>query len=182
MRNNGHAMEQFLASVEQRAFRMAQIATGNTEDALDIVQDAMLSLVRRYGKKPEAEWKPLFFRILQNRIRDWYRRNAIRNWRHQWLRRRGKSDEEDADDQMTTLADPASRSPADQLIVKDSVAALELALHKLPRRQQQTFLLRAWEGMSVKETAGAMGCSEGTVKTQYSRAIHTLRGMLEDWG
>jgi RNA polymerase sigma-70 factor (ECF subfamily) len=83
---------------------------------------------------------------------------------------------------MTTLADPASRSPADQLIVKDSVAALELALHKLPRRQQQTFLLRAWQGMSVKETAGAMGCSEGTVKTQYSRAIHTLRGMLEDWG
>ncbi len=180
MWDNNHAMEQFLASVEKRAFRMAQIATRDNEDALDIVQDAMLSLVRRYGKKTEAEWKPLFFRILQNRIRDWHRRNAIRNCWRQWLRKGGKSDEEDADDPLVRHTEPANQSPVEQLIVKDTVAALEAALHRLPQRQQQTFLLRAWEGMSVNETAVAMGCSEGTVKTQYSRAVHSLRGVLED--
>ena len=79
MQSNRLAMDRFLASTERRAFRMAQIATGNTEDALDIVQETMLGLVQRYSERPESEWKPLFFRILQSRISDWHRRKKVRN-------------------------------------------------------------------------------------------------------
>ncbi len=173
-------MERFLASVERRAFRMARIATGSPEDALDIVQDAMFRLVRRYGGKSEEEWRPVFFRILQNRIRDHLRR---RRFRGLWRVRPGSGNRGDTDpavDPLDAVADPNARSPAEQARTGESLRRLEAALRSLPTRQQQVFLLRAWEEMSVKETAAVMGCSEGTVKTHFSRALHTLRGMLED--
>lgn len=181
MLDNDPAMEQFLASVERRAFRMAEIATGSTEDALDIVQDAMFGLVRRYASKPASEWGPLFFRILESRIRDCYRRTRVRNRWRAWLHdRRGRDEANDGEDPMATLADPAGRDPADEVVQADSIATLEDALRKLPLRQQQAFLLRVWQGMSVAETAAAMKCSEGSVKTHYSRAVHMLRKVLED--
>ena len=181
MLDNDPAMQRFLASVERRAFRMAEIATGSTEDALDIVQDAMFGLVRRYASKPASEWGALFFRILESRIRDWYRRTRVRNrwraWLHDW---RGRDEPNDGEDPMATLADPAGRDPADEVVQADAMAALEGALRKLPLRQQQAFLLRAWQGMSVAETAAAMKCSDGSVKTHYSRAVQMLRKVLED--
>ena len=176
---NTQAMDRFLASVERRAFRMAQIASGNKEDALDIVQDAMLALVQRYGRRPQEEWKSLFFRILQNRIRDWYRRNKVRSRWRVWLGR-GRQEEE-PEDPLAALADPEARNPSQQAIASDAVAAIDVALRTLPVRQQQAFLLRAWEGMSVGETAAVMRCSEGSVKTHYSRAVHRLRDMLEEY-
>ena len=180
MSDSGEALGHFLASVEQRAFRMAQIATGNREDALDIVQDAMLNLVRWYRTKPEAEWKRLFFTIMQSRIRDWYRRYAVRaKWRT-WLSRKDESEDGAAHDPMGDIPDASSGSPAEQVMVHDGVAALDTALRSLPLRQQQAFLLRAWEGMSVSDTAAAMKCSQGSVKTHYSRAVHTLRVVLKD--
>ena len=180
MLDKNQSMERFLASVERRAFRMAQVTTRSTEDALDIVQDAMLSLVRRYAGKSEAEWKPLFYRILTNRIRDWYRRNKVRNRWRRWLQPILKGEDTENVDPIEDLPDPAGRNPAEQAIIGDSVAALDSALQSLPLRQRQAFLLRAWEGLSVRETAVAMRCSAGSVKTHYARAIRTLRILLED--
>ena len=178
MRMERPAMDDFLASVERQAFRMAEFGTRNADEALDIVQDAMISLVKNYSTKPDAEWQPLFFRILQNCIRDWARKKKVRDrWnglRNLW---RGAEDEEDP---IQTLADPKGKTPGEHAALKDSAGALDTALKALPLRQQQAFLLRAWEEMSVAETAHAMKCSEGSVKTHYSRALHTLRNVLED--
>ncbi|MEJ2232350.1 MAG: RNA polymerase sigma factor [Syntrophobacterales bacterium] len=180
MLDSSQSMERFLASVERRAFRMAQIATNSTDDALDIVQEAMLSLVKRYGAKPEEEWKPLFYRILVNSIRDWYRRTRVRSRWRSWLQTIHKADDADASDPIESFPDPAGHNPEDQVIIGDSLAALDTALRTLPPRQQQAFLLRAWEGLSVGETAVAMRCSSGSVKTHYARAVRTLRKLLED--
>lgn len=179
MEDNQRTLERFLASVERQAFRMAQIATGSTEDALDIVQDAMFGLVKGYAAKPQEQWRPLFFRILQSRIRDWYRRNSVRNRWRVWLAGVRDGNDRQQEDPMAAFPDPAGGDPAEQAGDRASMAALEAALRSLPLRQQQTFLLRAWQGMNVAETASAMKCSEGSVKTHYARAIKNLRKKLE---
>jgi len=166
----------FLAGVERRAFRMARLATGSRDDALDIVQDAMLALARRYGDRAPAEWGPLFHRILQSRIRDWYRRQQVRRRVFGWL---GASDDEQGDP-LDAVADDRSVGPAGEHAQTRFSEALERALRSLPLRQQQAFLLRAWEGLDVAETARAMGITQGSVKTHYSRAVHALRGKLEE--
>ncbi len=175
------AMDRFLAVVERRAYRMAWIATSNREDALDIVQDAMLRLVKRYAGRPEAEWGPLFQRIVQSSIRDWYRRRQVRNRWRQWLGfRKGPADDEMVGDPLeTTIASPAP-GPDGNLASQRAIDALDAALHALPLRQQQAFLLRQWEGLSVADTACAMGISAGSVKTHYFRAVQALRNKLED--
>jgi len=172
------ALDRFLASVEKRAFRIAQIATSHSDEAFDIVQDAMFKLVEKYAAKPEGEWPALFHRILQSRIRDWYRRNKVRNRICSWLR----SSFDDDEDPKQSVADAGGRSPEQHLELDQGMAALEQALHNLPLRQQQAFILRAWEGLDTRETARAMSCAEGSVKTHYSRAIHSLRETLgEHW-
>lgn len=169
-----HILDKFLAGVQKRAFRMAQIATGNPDDAFDIVQDTMLKLVEKYADKPEAELAPLFFSILQSRIRDWYRRSSVRNRLRSWL----SHDDEEEEDPLQRVEDPASRSGEELLIAERSIEVLNAALHALPLRQQQVFLLRAWEGLDVRQTAQAMNCAEGSVKTHYSRALTALKGKL----
>ena len=169
-------LNRFLASVERRAFRMAQIATGNIDDALDVVQDTMMTLVKKYSDKDEAEWGPLFHTILQSRIRDWYRRSSVRNRLRSWLH---GSDDDDNADPLDSMPDPHGKTPEQRLHLDHAAAALNSALHELPLRQQQAFLLRNWEGMDVAQTAHAMGCTTGTVKTHYSRAVHSLRDTLE---
>jgi RNA polymerase sigma-70 factor, ECF subfamily len=176
--DKNHAMERFLSSVEKRALRITQIATSNSDDAFDIVQDAMFKLVEKYAGKNEDEWPPLFHRILQSRIRDWYRRNTVRNRFRSWL----NSDPEVEEDPFQSVVDEAGRSPESELQTSRSIDVLEQALQSLPLRQRQAFMLRAWEGFDVKETAKAMACAEGSVKTHYSRAIHSLRETLgEHW-
>ncbi len=170
-------LDRFLAGVEKRAYRMARIATSNSDDALDIVQDAMLKLVEKYADRSEAELGPLFHTILQSRIRDWYRRSSVRNRLRSWL-----GSEDDEEDALQLVADPAGRSPDQLLEARGGIEALDKALHSLPLRQQQVFLLRAWEGLDVKDTARAMNCAEGSVKTHYSRALAALRVKLgEHW-
>jgi RNA polymerase sigma-70 factor (ECF subfamily) len=170
-------MDRFLASVQRRAYRMAELATRNRDDAFDIVQDAMLKLVEKYSDRSEAELSPLFFCILQSRIQDWYRRSSVRNRLRSWL-----GGDDDDEDPLQQLEDPGSRSAEDLLITEDSIDALNAALVALPLRQQQVFLLRAWEGLDVRQTAQAMGCAEGSVKTHYSRALAALRDKLgEHW-
>lgn len=163
--------ERFLADVERRAYRIARIAVRHDDDALDIVQDSMLQLARRYGQRPSQEWRPLFYRILQNRIRDFHRRSQVRAKVFGWFSR---APEQEQEDPVESVAD-SSALPLEQLTTDESMRLLERELRRLPARQQEAFMLRNFEGLDVAGTAIAMGCSEGSVKTHYSRAIHTLR-------
>jgi RNA polymerase sigma-70 factor, ECF subfamily len=173
-------LNQFLASVEVRAFKIAQAALRHEDDALDAVQDAMLQLSRAYSARPPAEWKPLFYRILENRIRDVQRRRSVRARIISWLPfRGGESEEEEAD--PIAQAPSQDPSPGRRLELDEAMTALEKAVAGLPRRQQQVFLLRTLEGLDVAETAKAMGCSEGSVKTHYFRALQSLRAQLGDF-
>ena len=177
-----HELERFLASVERRAFRIARIALRNDDDALDVVQDAMLQLAQRYGQRPSEEWRPLFYRILQNRVRDYQRRRQVRHRIFGWLPGFADKDESGAEaDPMEQVNDPRP-GVVEQLSTSEAMTLLEGALGALPARQQEAFMLRNFEGLDVAETATAMGCSEGSVKTHYSRAVHTLRARLgEAW-
>ena len=173
---SARALDRFLSDVERRAYRIARIAVRNDDDALDIVQDAMLQLARRYGRRPAEEWRPLFFRILQNRIRDCLRRRKVRTQLMGWW----PKSVEDADaDPLDAIAD-AGPLPAQRVATSQAMHALELALAELPARQQEAFMLRNFEGLDVADTALAMRCSEGSVKTHYSRAVHALRERLGD--
>lgn len=156
---------------------MAQLATGNRDDALEIVQDAMFKLAEKYANKPETEWDPLFKSILQSRINDWYRRSSVRNRFRVWL---GMEQDDNAVDSFQAVNDRQAATPEDLLQSSRRIDRLEEALGRLSFRQRQAFLLRNWEGLDVRQTARAMSCSEGTVKTHYSRAVHLLREQLED--
>jgi RNA polymerase sigma-70 factor (ECF subfamily) len=173
-------LDQFLAEVERRALRMAEIAVRDRDDALDLVQDAMIKLARKYANRPSTEWAPLFFRILQNGIRDWHRRQKVRNRVMVWF---GRSTSGDDDYDITANApDPAGRTPDEQLQTNEAMQHLERAVQNLPNRQREAFMLRTFQGLDVAATATAMGCSDGSVKTHYSRAIHSLRDTLgEHW-
>jgi RNA polymerase sigma-70 factor (ECF subfamily) len=178
--NNAGALNRFLAGVEQRAFRMARFAVSDTDDALDIVQDAMLTLAQKYAAKPEAEWPPLFFRILRNRITDHYRRRAVRAGIFAVFAPRDADEGRPAPEEQ--VADVRHAEPEYRAQLDGSTARLTEALAALPTRQREAFLLRAWEGLDVADTARAMQCSTGSVKTHYSRAVHSLRDSLgDDW-
>ncbi|MEM7097243.1 MAG: RNA polymerase sigma factor [Pseudomonadota bacterium] len=175
-------LNQFFAEVEKRAYGMALVSVKNPDDALDIVQDVMMTLVRKYAHKPSSEWRPLFYRILKNRITDWHRSNQSRNKVFGWLSF-GFSDKEDKNDYVDPIEmTPGSRQeePDHQRNSSELREKISGAVGRLPLRQQQAFMLRAWEGMDVKETARAMGCSSGSVKTHFSRAVHALRAELGD--
>ncbi len=169
------ALDQFLQSVEKRAFKIAQIGLRNVDDALDAVQDAMMKLVQSYSARPADEWRPLFYRILANRVRDMQRRRTVRGRIMAWLPTRMDDDEE-----LDPIAEAASPevTPARRLEIDEAIGVLESAVADLPARQQQAFLLRNLEGLDVAETATAMGCSEGSVKTHYFRALESLRARL----
>jgi RNA polymerase sigma-70 factor (ECF subfamily) len=172
-------LNQFLAGVERRALRFAEIAVRDRDEALDLVQDAMIKLARNYAGQPEAEWTPLFYRILQNGIRDWHRRQVVRNRVMVWFGR--KSDPEDDYDPVAQAPDPMGRTPDEQIESRQAMQKLEQAIAELPGRQREAFMLRTFEGLDVAGTAIAMGCSEGSVKTHYSRAVHTLRDVLGEY-
>jgi RNA polymerase sigma-70 factor (ECF subfamily) len=171
------AIERFLRTIERRAVRMAELSTRQREDAIDLVQDAMLAFVRNYAGRAAAEWGPLFWRVLDSRIHDWRRRQRVRG---RWLGWFGQHDEEGEDDPIAAAPDPHEPGPLARLADGEASAALESALQALPLRQRQAFLLRLWEGLDVAATARAMRCSEGSVKTHLSRALATLRKRLDD--
>ena len=174
-------LDKFLADIERRAFRMAHIALRDVDDALDVVQDAMLKLVRNYATKPAAEWRPLFYRILENGIRDLQRRRTVRGRFMAWMPGPRDDPDGEAQDPLDSVADESPAVP--QLLIQaQAMEKLETSLRALPARQREAFMLRNFEGLDVAETATAMGCSQGSVKTHYSRAVHTLREELgEVW-
>jgi RNA polymerase sigma-70 factor, ECF subfamily len=177
LRDRRAALDGFLRGVERRALRMAELSCGQREDALDIVQETMLSFARRYSNHDPAEWAPLFHRVLDSRIMDHHRRSQVRSRWRLWLR----PHEDDERDPLEQVADPREPEPWMRLSDERLMEALESALRALPIRQRQCFLLRIWEGLDVAQTAAAMGCGEGSVKTHLSRALARLREHLQDW-
>ncbi len=173
------SIEAFLASIERRAWRIAEIALRDPDEALDAVQDAMLRLVRHYGGKPAEEWPPLFWGILRRRITDLQRRRTVRNRLMVWTDH-GRTDDEGEELPAWEAMDPGP-DPSRALAAWQAHAAMSAAIRRLPRRQREAFLLRVLEGLDVAGTARAMNCSEGSVKTHLSRAMDALRTQLEDW-
>ncbi len=169
------ALDEFLASVERRALRMAEFSTRDRQEALDIVQDVMLRFVDKYATRPADQWPPLFHRILQNRIVDSQRRATVRRRWTSWL---PGSDTDD--DPWQQVPDRDSGDPYHELAGERAASLLETAVQELPERQRQALMLRVWEGLNVAETAKAMRCSEGSVKTHLSRAMQRLREQLGD--
>ncbi len=173
-------LNRFLALVEKRALRIAEISVRDRDEALDLVQDAMIKLARKYADRSVEEWTPLFFRILQNGLRDWHRRQAVRNRVMVWFGRAGNEDNDY--DAIAAAPDPKGRTPEERLQSHEAMHCLEIAVGDLPGRQREAFMLRTFEGLDVAGTAAAMGCSQGSVKTHYSRAVHSLRESLgEHW-
>jgi RNA polymerase sigma-70 factor (ECF subfamily) len=174
------SMDEFLQSVERRAFHMARMATGNRDDALDIVQEAMFKLVQKYSGKSAGEWRPLFYRILNRKITDHYRRNAVKNRLFSLASFGMQASDEGAD--LIDRAEGRKSDAPDQTVARElQMEILTKAVAQLPGRQRQAFMLRCWDGMSTAITAETMGCSEGSVKTHYSRAMHSLRASMEEY-
>ncbi len=171
---SGIEMEAFLRDVEKRAYRITVASIRDADEALDIVQEAMINLVRKYSDRSAEEWRPLFYRILKNKIRDWQRRGIVRGRVMSFF----GGQEGETYDPVAQAAGPRAANPDDAVARSDAMDALEEALADLPRRQREAFMLRNFEGLSVAETATAMGCSDGSVKTHYSRAVHRLRDLL----
>lgn len=179
------ALSNFLADVERRAFKQALFAVRDEDAALDIVQDSMMRLAEKYGDKPVEELPLLFQRILQNAIRDYYRRSRTRMERFTSLSALEGSEDDpidpleiiDLDDEISPFAAPHAA-----LLQAETLNLVEEALQNLPPRQREAFLLRYWEGLDIAETAAAMGCTEGSVKTHCSRATHALAAALEAKG
>jgi RNA polymerase sigma-70 factor (ECF subfamily) len=178
-------LSDFLIAAERRAFKQAVFAVRNEESALDIVQESMMKLAEKYGDRPAEEFPVLFQRIMQNTIRDFYRRNKVRSF---WtiLFSAFSPDEADDPEAIEALAQKtefrAPDGPEEKLIQAQTLNLIEDEIKMLPQRQREAFLMRYWEEMDVAETALAMGCSQGSVKTHCSRAVHTLAEALKAKG
>ncbi|PKO26528.1 MAG: RNA polymerase sigma factor [Betaproteobacteria bacterium HGW-Betaproteobacteria-5] len=178
-------LSSFLESVERRAFKQAMFAVRDEDAALDIVQDSMLKLAEKYGDRPDEEYPMLFQRILQNTIRDYYRRSKVRSMWTTILSAFSQDDDDDHDPLETLAADEddaGPKTPESKLQQAQTLNLIDEEIKKLPARQREAFLMRYWEDMDVAETAAAMGCSEGSVKTHCSRATHTLASALSARG
>jgi RNA polymerase sigma-70 factor, ECF subfamily len=177
-------LSDFLRDVERRAFKQTVYAVRDDHAALDIVQDAMLKLAEKYAGNPVTEYPMLFQRILQNTMRDYWRRQKVRNLWTTLLSSfgAGQNGEEDHDPLDTIDVEDESDNPMVQLERSQTIKIIEKAIERLPARQREAFVLRYWEEMDVAETAEMMGCSEGSVKTHCSRAVHTLATLLEKQG
>jgi RNA polymerase sigma-70 factor, ECF subfamily len=180
-------LSEFLKSVERRAFKRSVYHVRDEEAALDIVQDSMMKLAEHYGDKPVGELPMLFQRILSNCTLDWFRRQKTRNA----LFSNMSDFDSDGDDgaefdlletYLTTDASQRVESAEDLTRRAQILREIELQIQELPARQREAFLMRYWEDMDVAETAAAMGCSEGSVKTHCSRAVQALSKALKARG
>ena len=181
-----HELSDFLKSVEKRSFKRALYHVRNEESALDIVQDSMMKLAESYGDKPVSELPMLFQRILSNCMLDWFRRNKVRNALFSNLGDFDTPGEDGDFDLLDVLSDqaltPRTESAQDTTQRAQTLRGIETAIQMLPLRQREAFMMRYWEEMDVTETAAAMGCTEGSVKTHCSRAIQALARALRAKG
>ena len=179
-------LSDFLTQVERRAFKQTAYAVRDEHAALDIVQDAMMKLAEKYAMRPANEFPMLFQRILQNTMRDFWRRQKVRSIWTSLLSSFSLTGEDGEDSDPLEVLTSANRDSRDepeaQLEQRQTMALIEEALTKLPTRQREAFVMRYWEDMDVAETALAMGCSQGSVKTHCSRAVRALATTLEKHG
>jgi RNA polymerase sigma-70 factor (ECF subfamily) len=179
-------LSDFLAQIERRAFKQTAYAVRDEHAALDIVQDAMMKLSEKYSAKPANEFPMLFQRILQNTMRDFWRRQKVRNIWTSLLSSFSvigeDGEESDPLEVISSAKTKARDDPSSQLEQRQTMALIEDALTKLPNRQREAFVMRYWEDMDVAETALAMGCSQGSVKTHCSRAVRAMAASLEKHG
>jgi len=179
-------LSDFLKGVEKRAFKRSVYHVRDAEAALDIVQDSMMKLAEHYGDKPAAELPMLFQRILSNSTLDWFRRQKTRNALFSNLSD-FESTSEDGDfdllENFAGVGDTRQVESAEDATRRARVLRdIETEIMELPARQREAFLMRYWEEMDVAETAAAMGCSEGSVKTHCSRAVQALGKALKARG
>ena len=168
------ALNSFLKDVQNRAFVTAKLATGNDDEAFDLVQDSMFKLVRNYADRQAGDWPKLFQTILQNAIKDWYRRNKVRRILYWWQQ------QDQSEDELEIAPDAVKQdSPQHNHQNLQLSQHIYRALKQLPERQRQAFVLRAWWQYSTEETAQIMACSQGSVKTHYSRATSALGNLLQ---
>ena len=179
-------LSDFLKSVEKRAFKRTVYAVRSDDAALDIVQDAMIRLASKYADRPAAELPLLFQRILSNATMDWFRREKVRN---AVLQNFGDLEPAGSDGDLDLLellegveGQLGAESAAETVSRAQILLAIEEAVAELPARQREAFLLRYWDEFDVAETAATMGCSEGSVKTHCSRAVHALAKALRSKG
>jgi RNA polymerase sigma-70 factor (ECF subfamily) len=179
-------LSEFLKSVEKRAFKRSVYHVRNNEAALDIVQDSMMKLAEHYGHKPIEELPMLFQRILSNCTLDWFRRQKTQNALFSNMGDFESDDDSGDFDLLETLhassGSPQHESSETQTERAQTLREIEIEIQQLPARQREAFLMRYWEDMDVAETATAMGCSQGSVKTHCSRAVHALAQALKAKG
>ena len=172
--NTAGSLDQFLKSVQNRAFITAKLATSNQDEALDLVQDSMLKLAKKYADKPAEQWPALFQSILQNHIKDWYRKQKVRRILFWWEQHDSSEEEMPIDHSQLRVDTPTKNHETLQMNEK-----IYTAVKQLPARQQQAFLLRAWWEHNTEQTASIMGCSQGSVKSHYARATKALENQLQ---
>ena len=179
-------LSDFLKSVEKRAFKRTVYAVRDEDAALDIVQDSMIRLAEKYADRPAAELPLLFQRIMSNATMDWFRRRKVRNAVMRTFSEFEPANHDGDFDILESLeamdATPGVESAADSVARTQTLVAIEAEVSRLPDRQREAFILRYWEEFDVAETAAAMGCSEGSVKTHCSRAVHALAKSLKSKG
>lgn len=165
----------WVKDVGRRGLVMAKLALRNDDISQDIVQDSLLAFISRYADKPAEQWTPLFYRILHSQIMDYKRQQARRGKWLTWLRRHPEDDEDEDEDPVNQIATATDENPTTLLARANDIETVQKILSALPDRQQQAFLLRAWEGLDITVTASIMACSESSVKTHYSRALVAMR-------
>ncbi|MFH7347528.1 RNA polymerase sigma factor [Acinetobacter variabilis] len=169
-------LKNFMQDVTGRALVMMESATqGQHGIAMDLVQEAFISLHKSYAEKSTEEWYPLFYTILNNKLQDWHRKEARRNQPFSFFKKVSLDDDEVEFDNLVDESTPSPLEFLDQAVTAEEI---QEAIAKLPMRQQQAFMLRAWEGFDTQTTAQIMNCTEGSVKTHYHRAIQGLRASL----
>lgn len=172
-------IDDFLQSVEKRAYKMAVVSLRDHHEALDVIQDCMIKLVTNYGERSVSELKPLFYRILQNKITDWHRHQKLKNLIFFWQTDNDGSDSDGWLDSASAEINSMT-TPEDELRHEQTKQLVAKALACLSLQQQQCYLLRSWEGFSVADTAEILGCSQGSVKTHYFRAMAKIKEVLEN--
>ncbi len=177
-------IERFLTAIRSKALAFATFRLGDEEAALDMVQETMMGFARTADDYEQAAWTNLFYKILTRRVTDWQRKQQWRRKLAQILpfsQFDGQGDHE-GENYEARLIDGESDDPAhDEMLTGELAATFESVLERMPARQQEAYLLRHWQGLSTRDTAAIMRCSEGSVKTHLSRAMRTLRDELGDW-